>query len=77
MARRPPKVLFESDYIKVVKHGSNGRKDPSGMVINVWRPEHDEWRGMKVTLDDLFDLAEALDDICDDIEDEMDERGEH
>lgn len=64
------RLVYESEHLKVIRRGSNGRKSPACVVITM--PPLIEGAGkriMTITFDELFDLTEVLDDLCDAIED--------
>lgn len=63
-------LFFESRYLKVIRVGSKGRKEPAKVVIDMPpRNGGHTLRSLTLSIDDLFDLAEVLDDLCDVIED--------
>lgn len=63
--------LHKDEIVTIVRRTSNGRKDPAHIEVALTKedaPQH--WtRVLRLTVDELFDLTEALDDLCDDIED--------
>lgn len=68
------KVVFEDETVRLTRKGSNGRDDPTMIVIEalpvVGRPDHPwQHRRLHLTIDELFRITEALDDLCDYIED--------
>lgn len=64
------RTIYDDGHIRIVRVSSNGKREPAGIVIHMWREDMEDWsRALKVTIDELFDLTEILDDICDDIED--------
>lgn len=68
--------MFEDQNMTIVRHHGRGRSDPSGISVVLHRQVGDDRNGwvnrrIKMTLDELFDLTEALDDLCDTIEDQM------
>lgn len=64
-------VLHEDDRIRVVRRTSNGRNDPAHIRIELAENEETTYgaRVLRLSVDELFDLTEILDDLCDDIED--------
>lgn len=71
MAGRPY-VVLEDDDMKIVRRTSNGRRDPAHFEIQLPRDAESQshWpRNLKITIDELMALADALADLCDDIED--------
>lgn len=63
--------VYEDDLVKVVRRTSNGRKDPSHFEVSLAKTEGStHWpRTLKLTVDELYDLVNVLDDLCDDIAD--------
>lgn len=63
-------VLFENESLRVLHRKRTGSKRPAYVTIARKHPETEEWsQGLRLTIDELFDLTEVLDDLCDDIED--------
>lgn len=68
------RVVFDQDGIRISRRGSGGRREPPKVIIEISRgfgPEkaNREFKRLDLTIDELFDLTEALDDLCDFIED--------
>lgn len=77
---RPRKAVVHADgRMTIVRHYGRGRKDPSGITIELHAKVSDgvrngwDKRFIKLTTDELYDLTEALDDLCDLIEDQITE----
>ena len=79
-SNRKPKVVFENDFIRVSTLRRNGKHEPPKVSIvakkEVGRKGTETTRGhiwahrqIDLTIDEMFDLTEALDDLCDYIED--------
>lgn len=67
------RTLYEGETLRVIQRGSNGKKEPRHILVSMDPKDGVGWsRHMKMTIEELFDLTEALDDICDTIEDEED-----
>lgn len=78
MGHRGPNsfVVFESDRIEITRRVNKGRDSPAKIGIEmltvvgrgsrIW-----SCRKLDLTIDELFDLTEALDDLCDQIEDQL------
>ena len=74
---RNTRLIHESDVLKVVSKSSAGRGNPRCIVIHMLQEvgggNHNlPWaqRQLRITIDELFDLTEVLDDLCDYIEDQ-------
>lgn len=64
------KVIHEDERFRITKLSSGGRMAPRSVKIEALKHIGPGWsRKMQITIDELFDLTEALDDICDQIED--------
>lgn len=63
-------VIHEDDTIKVIRRRSKGRDNPGGFTIEFKDDKGAPTRRSLIcSIDELFDLTEVLDDICDNIED--------
>lgn len=71
-------VVHDDNKFRVTRRSSGGKGVPPSIFIEAkfWMAKGDSFRARKlhITIDELFDLAEALDDICDMIEDQEDEK---
>lgn len=65
------RVLHDDGLVRVIHKKNNGKQNPEHIIV-VMEPRDDvPWsRTIKMSIDELFSLTEALDDICDGIEDE-------
>lgn len=64
------KVLYEDQNIRVVHRSSKGKERPAHISIRMSpRTTTSHERLLNLSIDELFDLTEILDDICDAIED--------
>jgi hypothetical protein len=63
--------VYEDDLITILRRTSNGRKDPAHLEITLGKTEESQhWpRTLKLTVDELYDLADVIDELCDDIAD--------
>lgn len=76
---KKPVVVHAGETFTVEKRHSRGRAEPGGYTVNakrVYGRGHriNGSRKLELTIDELFDLAEILDDICDFIEDQEEAR---
>lgn len=63
-------IVFENDYLRITRRKNRGRKQPTAYIAESLVEGQGYPDGKLILgLDDVFDLAEALDDICDTIED--------
>ena len=73
-------MLFEDEAegVRVTRWSNNGRLDPEHIDIEVRQEGRPfRWsRRLKVTVDELFVLTDALEDVCDAIEDAEEEEGD-
>lgn len=81
MGLKPEKTVYEDLTFRITRRQSSGSRYPARFHIRVNRSlgYKNKWEGfdngvLTLTIDELFDLAEALDDICDHIEDEENSR---
>lgn len=74
MSQSKQHVVVDNDAFTITRHQSRGREKPAGVDIHfkslAGRGSPRESRRLFVTLDELFDLTEELDDLCDHIEDQ-------
>lgn len=64
------RVVYEDERFRIIHRKRNGTKRPAYITLGKKHPETGEWdKGIRLSIDDLFDLTEALDDLCDEIED--------
>lgn len=63
--------IHEDELIKIVRRTSNGTKDPAHIEIALTKTEASQhWpRTLRLTVEELYDLADVIDDLCDDISD--------
>lgn len=63
--------VYDDELVTIVRRTSNGRKDPAHLEIALEKTESSQhWpRTLKLTVDELYDLVNVLDDLCDDIAD--------
>jgi len=71
---KPNVVIFENETFRIEKRFSGGRRKPAGLTIvskadYVGKNAIYNHEKLAVDYDDLFTLAEILDDICDELED--------
>lgn len=68
------RVVYEDDDFTIMRRGSAGRANPPSIKVyakkKIGRGHAFVNRRLEITLDELFTLTEALDDICDEIEDQ-------
>lgn len=65
-------VFHDDDQIKILRKGSGGKKQPPSVEVKFKQPlpQGHQYRTLEMTIDELFDLTEILDDLCDTIEDD-------
>jgi hypothetical protein len=74
MGRKNTRVFFESEHLRVTRTSSKGVGKPARIKIEMLEDVGEaghfwQFRRLDLTVDELFDLAETLDDLCDHIED--------
>lgn len=68
-------LLHEGDNFRIAHRTNGGQKAPRHFLISFDKIEGLGWsRHMKLTEDELFDLTDALDVVCDDLEDRNNEK---
>ena len=66
------KLMHEDENLRVVYQRRDGRRRPARVhVMLPALPGTDSERYLSLTIDELFDLTEVLDDTCDYIEDQI------
>lgn len=72
MANRA-RVLVDNDHLRVVYMRRDGKRKPARVNLMLPPlPGTNDSRYISLTIDELFDITEVFDDLCDHIEDTKD-----